>query len=227
MNQQTWWYVTRASGMVAWLMLSASVIWGVLLSTKAFPQHRRPAWLRDLHTWLGGLTVTFLAVHLAALVADSYVHFDLIDIAVPFASSYQRVPVALGVVAAWLLVAVEVTSLAIARLPRRVWRWVHLSSYLVFLLTSLHAAYAGSDAGALLYQVTAVASIAAVGWAALYRVTNRRGGRAAPARPSPAGDAPAQGAGGSGASLPSTTGKPSNSAKATAPRTAERMMGRR
>ena len=55
MNPQVWWYLTRASGIVAWLMLTASVIWGIVLSTKAFPEHRRPAWLLDLHRWLGGL----------------------------------------------------------------------------------------------------------------------------------------------------------------------------
>ena len=54
MSEQVWWYLTRASGIVAWLMLTASVIWGIVLSTKAFPEQRRPAWLLDLHRWLGG-----------------------------------------------------------------------------------------------------------------------------------------------------------------------------
>lgn len=181
MNPQFWWFVTRSSAMVAWLMLTASVIWGVVLSTRAFPGRRRPAWLRDLHSWLGGLTVAFTAVHLGALVADSYVSFSLVDLTVPYASDWKPGAVALGVVAAWLLAAVELTSLAIRRLPRRAWRLVHLTSYAVFLLTSLHAAYAGSDRGALLYQVTAVASIAAVAWSAMYRVTNRR--TTTPSRP--------------------------------------------
>jgi cytochrome b len=71
MSPQFWWFLTRASGIVAWLMLTASIIWGIVLSTKAFPEQRRPAWLLDLHRWLGGLTVSFVAIHLAALVADS------------------------------------------------------------------------------------------------------------------------------------------------------------
>ena len=179
MNPQTWWYLTRASGIVAWLMLTASVIWGVVLATKAFPERRRPAWLLDLHRWLGGLTVAFVATHLAALVADNYVTFGTADLLVPFASSWKPGAVALGVVAMWLLVAVEATSLAMRRLPRRVWRWIHLSSYAVFLLGSLHAALAGTDRTTWLYQVTAVASIAAVAWAAIYRLTHRRPTRAA------------------------------------------------
>lgn len=177
MNPQIWWYLTRAAGIVAWLMLTASVIWGIVLSTKAFPQHRRPAWLLDLHRWLGGLAVSFTAIHLGALVADSYVHFGLADIAVPFASQWKPGAVALGVVAMWLLLAVEATSLAMKRFPRRTWRWIHLASYAVFLLTSLHAAFAGSDRALLLYQGTAVASILAVTWATVYRLTHRRRAR--------------------------------------------------
>ncbi len=174
MNPQFWWYMTRASGLIAWLMLTASVIWGVVLSTKAFPEHRRPAWLLDLHRWLGGLSVMFLAIHLSALVADSYTHFGIGDLAVPFMSDWKPGAVAFGVIAAWLLIAVELTSLAIRRLPRRVWRSIHLLSYITFWLTSIHGALAGSDRTALLYQVTAVGSIVAVVWALMYRIANRR-----------------------------------------------------
>lgn len=183
MNPQFWWYVARASGIVAWVMLTASVIWGVVLATKAFPEHRRPAWLLDLHRWLGGLTVTFVAVHLVALVADTYVHFDLVDLLVPGASSWQTTAVALGVVAFWLLVAVQVTSLMMRRLPRRFWRVVHLSSYLAFWLTSLHAALAGTDRTSVLYQVTAGLAILAVTWSLIYRLLPSSRRRRTPSGP--------------------------------------------
>lgn len=174
MNPQVWWYLARASGIVAWAMLTASVIWGIVLSTKAFPAHRRPTWLLAMHRWLAGLTIAFVAVHVAALVADSYVSFGLADVTVPFASDWQPGAVALGVLAMWLLVAVELTSLAMQRLPRRVWRGIHLTSYVTFWLTSVHAALAGTDTGARLYQVGAAASIVAVVWALVYRIANRR-----------------------------------------------------
>jgi DMSO/TMAO reductase YedYZ heme-binding membrane subunit len=164
-------------------MLTASVVWGIVLSTKAFPGQRRPAWLLDLHRWLGGLTVSFVVIHLAALVADSFVSFDLVDLTVPFASAWKPVPVALGVVAMWLLIAVQATSLAMKRLPRRAWRWIHLSSYAVFFLTSLHAAFAGTDQSNRLYQLTGTAAIAAVTWATVYRLTHRR--RVDPVRRAP------------------------------------------
>ena len=179
MNPQTWWFLTRASGLVAWIMLTLSVIWGIVLSTKAFPDQRRPVWLLAVHRWLGGLTLSFLAIHLVALVADNYVDFGLADITIPYATDWKPGAVALGVLGAWLLVAVELTSLAMRKLPRKVWRFVHLSSYVAFWLASMHAAFAGTDATTPLYQLTAAASILAVAWALVYRVINRRSARRA------------------------------------------------
>jgi DMSO/TMAO reductase YedYZ heme-binding membrane subunit len=143
------------------------------------------------------LTVSFVAIHLIALVADSYVHFTLIDLAVPFASDWKPGAVALGVIATWLLVAVELTSLAMRRLPKRIWRAIHLSSYAVFWLTSIHAALTGTDRSRRLYQVTAAASIIAVAWALMYRLANRRA-TGAPT-PSRGPDRAAAGTGRSGA----------------------------
>ena len=99
MNPQTWWYLARASGIVSWLMLTASVLWGAALAIRASGPHVRPAWILDLHRWLGGLAVTFTAIHVGALVADSYVDFGFLDIVVPFASDWQPGAVAWGVVA--------------------------------------------------------------------------------------------------------------------------------
>lgn len=171
---QLWWYLARASGLVAWLLLTASVLWGLFLSTNLLQRLRRRAWLLDLHRWLGGLTVCFVALHIGALVADSYVSFDLADVLVPLASGWRTGAVALGVVAMWALVAVELTSLALRRLPRATWKAVHLTSYLGFWATSLHAALAGTDTANPLYVWTAVGSIVAVVFAVTYRVLTRR-----------------------------------------------------
>ena len=174
MNPHFWWYVSRASGIISWLMITGSVIWGVILSTKAFPEQRRPAWILDLHRWLGGLAVGFLVLHIAGLLLHSYLRFTIADVLVPGHSAWRPGSVALGVVAAWTLVAVEGTSLAMKKLPKKVWRGIHLTSYATFWLTSLHAAFAGSDRSTFLYQITALGSIVAVAWAAMYRVANRR-----------------------------------------------------
>jgi DMSO/TMAO reductase YedYZ heme-binding membrane subunit len=143
---QLWWYVARASGIVAWAMLTASVLWGLMLSTKVRPPRVRPAWTLDLHRFLGGVATIFTGLHLASIFLDSYVHFGPADFLVPFASPWKPVAVALGVLALYLLIAVEATSLAKRRLPHRVWRRVHLLSMPLFALATLHFVTAGTDA---------------------------------------------------------------------------------
>lgn len=173
MNPHIWWYLSRASGIVAWLMLTAAVLWGIVLATDLFPRWRRAAWLLDMHRWLAGLTFFFIAGHLVTLLFDSYAHFGLKDLLVPFASTWRPTAIAVGVVALWLLVAVEVTALAMKRLSKKWWRNVHIASYWVFWSVSIHAALAGTDTSKALYMVTAIVALAAVVFAASYRTLSR------------------------------------------------------
>jgi DMSO/TMAO reductase YedYZ heme-binding membrane subunit len=183
------------------LLLTASVLCGILVPAR-LSNRQRPAWFLDLHRGLAGLTVGFVALHLAALVADSYVQFGLADVVIPFASEWKPVPVALGVVAMWLLVVVQATSVAKKHLPRRIWRRIHLASYLCFFLTTLHGTLAGTDATNIMYNSTSVAAVAAVVWATVYRIMTRRGRTKVHARPT---STPTSGAS-VRASLPSSTG---------------------
>ena len=145
MNEKLWWYIARSTGIVAWALVAASVIWGLLLTTRLLGGRPAPKWLLDLHRYLGGLAVTFTALHLAGLVADSYSHFGPADILVPFASAWKPLPVALGVVGMYLLLAVEGTSLMMRRIPRKWWRWIHLASFGSFWLATIHGVTAGTD----------------------------------------------------------------------------------
>lgn len=156
MNEQFWWFVARASGMVSWALITLALVWGVLLATRVLKPHDKPGWLLDLHRWLGALTVGFVAVHLVALVADNYVTFTLIDIAVPFASGYERFAVGLGVLAMYLVVVVQLSSVYMRRIPKRWWRAIHVWSYVAVLLTSWHAVFAGTDISRGVYAVAAV-----------------------------------------------------------------------
>lgn len=185
MNPQIWWYIARASGIIAWLFITAAVLWGILLSTKLFPEHRRPAWLLDLHRMLGALSVLFLATHVGALIADSYIQFDIVDILVPFASDWKPWQVALGVFAFWGVVIVEATSLAMKRLPKKVWRSIHFTSYATFLLTSLHGTFAGTDATNKMYVTTSIVTTAALMAAVVHRIMTRRSARPTKPRPRP------------------------------------------
>lgn len=146
MNPQTWWFLARASGLVAWGLLATSVLSGLLLATRLTGKHPPPAWTLDLHRFLGALAVSFTGLHLASLIADDYVRFNLLDLLVPYATSWRPGAVALGVVALYLLVAVQVSSLLMRRIPRSRWRLIHLSSYAAFWLATFHLLLAGTDA---------------------------------------------------------------------------------
>lgn len=188
MTSELWWYLARASGIVAWAFAMASVVWGMALSTRVLGKRPKPAWLLDLHRYLGGATVVLALVHVAALVADSYVQLDVVDVLVPFASSYQPAPLAAGVIALWLLGAVELTSVFMKRLPRRAWHTIHLASYTVAALGTLHLFTAGTDASHPALVVGAVASWAAVAFLGLASAlgAGRRPQRASRATASPA-----------------------------------------
>ncbi len=185
MNEQIYWYLARSSGIVAWVLVTLATLWGVFLSTGILQNHRRPAWLLSLHRWLGGLSVVFTGIHLAGLMLDSFVEFSWADLLVPFASEWRPVPVALGVLGLYLLVAVEGTSLLMKKMPKRLWKGIHMTSFALFWMVSIHAALSGADTTATWYRVTSLAMIGAVLLVALYRfaVGHRRGaaGRRAPA----------------------------------------------
>lgn len=144
MNGQFWWYVTRATGLVAWGLLGLSTATGLLLSARR-TVGRRPAWFVDLHRGMSGLGCLFVAAHLVAILADSFANFGLLDVFVPMRTSLSPGAVAWGIVALYLLVAVEATSLALRQVPYRLWRRVHYAGLAIFWLTTLHALLAGTD----------------------------------------------------------------------------------
>ena len=183
------WDVARTSGLVAWVLVSVSVFLGVAAATK-LTTRPRPPWYVDLHRFLGGLSVVFVGIHVGALFADRVVPFGWVDVLVPLASRFRPLPVAAGVVAMYLLGAVEITSLLIRRIPRALWKAVHGSTFLLFLLVSAHALTAGTDAANRVVRVVAAAQLAAFVFFALFRsLAPRRAPRPAVVRVAESGGA--------------------------------------
>jgi DMSO/TMAO reductase YedYZ heme-binding membrane subunit len=140
-----------------------------------FDRRPSPKGLVDLHRFLGGIAVVFVGLHVGTIVADSYVHFGAADVLVPFATGWHPLAVAWGVVAMWILVAVEVTSLAMRHIPRRVWHAVHLSSYVLFVSATVHAFAAGPDTREQLFELVSVAAIAILAFLTVVHVFGGRG----------------------------------------------------
>ena len=165
------WYLVRSTGIVTYVLLTASMLWGLWLSTRTPAPPGRP-WVLELHRALGGVAVFALLGHLLALLADSYVHFGLADVLVPLATSWRPVAVAWGVIAGWLLVAVEVTALLRRRLTRSSWRKVHLASFGAYLLATVHFLTAGTDAGNRLVLAGVAGAFAVVATGTIQRATH-------------------------------------------------------
>lgn len=190
MSSQTWWYVARSGGIVAWGLLAASVFWGLALSSRFLGRRPKPNWMLDLHRFLGGLAVVFTAIHVVALIADSYVTFTVLGVLVPFVDDYQPGAVAWGIVAMYLLVAVELSSLLRRRLGKRTWRTLHYLSFPLFFVSTIHLLLVGTDRTTLPLRAGVLAGVALVCVTTLVRVIEVDH---QPARP--------------GASLPSRAGR--------------------
>jgi predicted ferric reductase len=177
MNEQAWWYLSRSTGIIALVALVLSLVVGVLLSTRVLRPHDRPAWMLDLHGWLGGSAVVMTGFHLVGLALDGYVHFGVLELLVPGASAYRSGAVAVGVVAMYLLVAVQLTAVLRRRLPRWLWRGVHYASYALVWGGLVHAGLAGTDVSNRVYQAVAVVLTLLAVTAAIVRIVSPSRGR--------------------------------------------------
>jgi len=141
----TTWYAARAGGVLAYLLVSASVLAGILLAgKKRVPGLPRFA-VEDVHRFLGILAGVFIAVHVGSVALDSVVPFSFTQLIVPFTAGYRPLATGLGIVALELLLAVSVTNRLRSRLPYRVWRRAHYATLAVWLLATIHGILSGSD----------------------------------------------------------------------------------
>jgi len=177
------WYTTRATGLVALVLLTLSMAFGLLSSVR----YQRPAWPRfvtiGLHRNTTLLAVAFTIVHVITTAADSFVSIPLQDSVIPFISSYRTLWVGLGAIAFDLMLALSVTSLLRTRMSYRSWRLVHWTAYLCWPVAVLHGLGTGTDTPVrwvLGLTVACVAAVAAlIGWRLAYGWPANAGARLA------------------------------------------------
>ncbi len=171
---KVWWYVSRSTGVVAWALLALAVLWGLALSTRALGRRSPAPWLLDVHRFLGGLAVIFTIVHFVTLSFDPWMKseygYKLTQAFVPFTSTWKPGPMAWGIVAFYFLLAVELTSLIKNRLPQKFWRGVHLASYPLYAMATIHLLTAGSDNQNSLLRWSVLATVGAVAFFTVYRI---------------------------------------------------------
>jgi predicted ferric reductase len=167
-SSTAFWYASRATGVVAMVLLTAVVVLGILVSRQGrLPGLPRFAGL-GLHRYLSLLAAGFLTVHVLTAVADSYVSISLAAVIIPFASAYKPLWLGLGAVSLDLIAVVIVTSLLRHRIGRRAWRSVHWLAYLSWPVALAHSIGSSPDlrSGPLLGLAAAciLTVVGAAGW---------------------------------------------------------------
>jgi predicted ferric reductase len=170
MNSTTFWYITRASGIVALVLLTLTMILGLITTSRA----RARGWpgfaQQELHRRLSMLSMIFLGVHVLTSILDTYVHIGWLAIVVPFTSPYGRFWVAVGTVALDLMLAVFVSSLLRSRIKPAVWRGIHWMAYGCWPISLAHTFGLGTDSGELWVVILGALCVMSVGFALLWRL---------------------------------------------------------
>ena len=166
----TLWYTARAGGLLAFALLTASVVLGLALAGRARLRHWPRFAVEDVHRFTSLLAGTFVGIHVLALLLDTYVPFSLAQILVPGTASYRPLQTALGVVAVELLAALALANHYRKSLPYRLWRRAHYLNFAVWALALVHGVTSGTDSGTLwavtLYAVAAGSVAGLVVWRA-------------------------------------------------------------
>lgn len=156
---QSIWYVTRAAGIVAYLLLWLSTAWGLAVSSKILDPTMPRAFTFDAHEFLSLLALGFTALHVGVLLIDRYLPFSVAQVLVPFAAPYRPVWVGLGVIGLYLTVLVSATFYVRRWIGPGVFRGIHYLSYLGYGVVALHVWFAGTDTALLATRLIYLASV--------------------------------------------------------------------
>lgn len=143
------WLAIRGTGLTAWALLTAVVIWGILLRTRLLGRLAPPKKLLEAHRWLGATALAFLALHLLLLLIDPVVQFSVAQLLIPGIAPWEPVAVAFGVLAVYALIPVSIVGRIRTRLGKSGNTWfkrTHLVSYAAWPLATAHYVMAGTDA---------------------------------------------------------------------------------
>jgi sulfoxide reductase heme-binding subunit YedZ len=162
------WYLTRATGLVSLVLLSATVVLGIV-SSVGWTTERWPRFLStSVHRNISLFCLALIGIHVVTTVADGYVPIGFLDAIIPFRTAYRPLWVGFGALSLDLLLAVAITSGLRRRIGVRAWRGVHWLAYLCWPIALLHGLGSGSDTRlslALFVNVICViAVVGAVGW---------------------------------------------------------------
>ncbi len=152
-DQKLSWHLVRSSGIVAYVLLLASTIWGLLLSSQFVKDWSPGPVSLTVHSTISWLALLLGLIHALLLLLDDYFTYTLSDILVPFTGPYRPEVVGLGTLAFWLLLVISLSFPLKKRIGQANWRRLHYTSYIAFGLVSVHGLFAGTDGAHLGFRV--------------------------------------------------------------------------
>lgn len=178
------WYATRITALLSYLALSASTIYGLLLSTRLLDRVTHRPISFTLHQDLAGIGVALALVHAAVLMIDRSVPYSPLEVLVPFAGPYRPLWVGTGQIAMGLSLLVMLSFYVRKRIGTRAWRTIHYGSFVAFVGATIHGLMAGSDTSAGWVYTGYLTLTVLVAFLTTYRVVlaigTRTGGRRVP-----------------------------------------------
>ena len=182
-GSKAYWYTARAGGLIAYLLLWLATMWGVMMSSKMAKGMIDATLLYGMHEFLPTLAMVFATLHAVVLMGDAYIGFSLVNLLVPFTTSYRPLWTGLGSVALYLSIALIASFYLKSLVSRKVWRAFHFVTYLAFGLALVHGVMAGTDTGNPVVRWMYILTGAALLFVTLYRILTVRGEAAA--KPAP------------------------------------------
>jgi predicted ferric reductase len=146
--EHTYWYLTRASGFVAYMLLFAAVVFGLSMTGDVVSRWLARFRVYDLHRFLSLLALAAAVFHALIVLPDGYIGFSLLELLIPFASPYRPFYMALGLLSLYLTAFITGTFYLRRLVPYRVWRLIHYATFGAFALALVHGAGAGTDTAA-------------------------------------------------------------------------------
>ena len=140
------WYMARSGGIVAYLLLWLSTVWGLVLSTKITDRLIPAPIIYGLHEFLSLGTIFFTVIHAAVLLGDGYINFNLLHLLIPFTAPYEPFWTGLGVTGFYLTAALTGSFYIRKRIGQKTWRKLHYLTFLAYVLALIHGLMAGTDA---------------------------------------------------------------------------------
>jgi predicted ferric reductase len=141
----TQWLLARASGLLAYLALTATVVAGLTLRGRFLGRTVPPVLVTAIHRTLSVVGIGALALHGLLIVLDGQVDVPLVALLVPGTSEYRPVATGLGVIAAELWLLVHLSFRLRGRIGVARWRALHMLALPAWLLAATHGILSGSD----------------------------------------------------------------------------------